>query len=244
MTRVLAASIAFAMLCAGCAPPKDELTLFVAASVVDLAKEWQADCARQGIEFSIHSSGSLLLVHQVAAGARADFLLAAGRSALEMWPEEVPPVQIDSAYLQNRMVVVTRPGVTPPATLEELSEARFDRIVVADFELAPAGRYAKEALEGAGLWEALSSRIIKTGDVRMALAAVRTGSADAGFVYVTDLATAPALSVADLGAADPFATVDYPLVMLSPETPRKRSMWAYLHSEAARTVARKYGFLP
>jgi len=244
MKRWIATALVVLFAGAGCAPPRDEVTLFVAASVVDLAKEWQAECAARGIAVSVHSAGSLLLVHQIGAGAHADFLLAAGASALDIRPEALRPALLDSAYLQNRMVVVTRPGVTAPATLAELTDARFDRIVVADFELAPAGRYARAALEAAGVWQALASHIIKTGDVRMALAAVRTGSADAGFVYATDLATAPGLGVADFGANDPFEQVHYPLVMLAPETPRKAAFWAYLHSESARALARKHGFGP
>jgi molybdate transport system substrate-binding protein len=156
----------------------------------------------------------------------------------------MPPARLDTSYLRNRMVVVTRAGIAPPATLAELTDGRFDRIVVADFELAPAGRYAKSALEQAGVWQALASRIIKTGDVRMALAAVRTGSADAGFVYATDLSAARGLPAVDFGLHDPFAPVDYPLVMLSPDTPRKTALWDYLHSEPARAAARKHGFLP
>jgi molybdate transport system substrate-binding protein len=228
----------------GCSPPKDELTLFAAASLADVARQWQTECAAQGIAVRVHFGGSLLLVHQIEAGAGADFLLAAGPSALELWSEKSAIARLDSAYLQNRMVVVTRAGVAPPVTLAELTDARFDRIVVADFELAPAGRYAKAALERAGVWSALTSHLIKTGDVRMALAAVKTGSADAGFVYATDLDAAPGLGVADFGTADPFGTVHYPLVMIGPETPRKAAFWSYLHSEPARAVARRYGFGP
>jgi len=244
VNRLQVMLLAWLLTCGGCAPPENELSMFVAASVVDLAKEWQADCARQGIAFTIHSGGSLLLVHQVAAGARADILLAAGTSALELWPAAMPPARLDSTYLQNRMVVVTRPGIAPPNTLDDLKQGRFDRIVVADLELAPAGRYAKDALERAGLWQALASRVIKTGDVRMALAAVRTGSADVGFVYATDLATAPGLNVAEFDTGDPFAAANYPLVMPAPETPQKNALWTYLHSEAARASARRHGFFP
>jgi molybdate transport system substrate-binding protein len=242
--RLVSAALVLLVFAGGCASPRDQLTLFAAASLADLAREWQAQCAAQGMDVRVHCGGSLLLVRQIRAGAHADFLLAAGASALELWPEDLSPARVDSAYLANRMVVVTRPGVAPPATLGELTDARFERIVMADFELAPAGHYARAALEQAGVWQALTSHVIKTGDVRMALAAVRTGSADAGFVYTTDLASTPGMTVADFGADDPFEAVHYPLVMLAPETPPKREFWDYLHSESAMALARRHGFGP
>ena len=54
----------------------------------------------------------------------------------------------------------------------------------------PAGRYTKEALEKAGLWDKLSPKFILAESVRQVLDYVSRGEVDAGLVYSTDAAIA------------------------------------------------------
>ncbi len=55
----------------------------------------------------------------------------------------------------------------------------------------PVGRYTKEALESAGLWDAVKGKSLNTQNVRQSLDYVARGEADAGFVYVTDATIMP-----------------------------------------------------
>ena len=54
----------------------------------------------------------------------------------------------------------------------------------------PVGRYAKEALVQAGLWDQLSPRFIYGESVRQVLDYVSRGEVDAGLVFATDAAIA------------------------------------------------------
>ncbi len=54
----------------------------------------------------------------------------------------------------------------------------------------PAGRYTKEALVKAGLWDTLSPKFILAESVRQVLDYVSRGEVDAGLVYSTDAAIA------------------------------------------------------
>jgi molybdate transport system substrate-binding protein len=237
VSRFAAALPALVFVLGGCTSTDTELRVFVAASLVDVAREWQDDAAAQNIGFAIHSGGSIMLARQVATGARADFLLTAGTPVIDVLGDVVP-LAVDSALLTNHLVIVTRRGIAPPATLADLADSRFERIAMADPVLAPAGIYAAAAIEQAGIAEAIASRLIQTGDVRMALASVATGSADAAFVYATDAATEPELATLNVEAA----AVTYSLIMLPPEKPANKALWDYLHSAPARAIARKYGF--
>src|SRR5262249_58020877 len=60
------------------------------------------------------------------------------------------------------------------------------RIAIGDPCSVPAGRYAKQALEALGEWDALAPRLVLGTDVTGVLAIVRRGEAVAGFVYETD----------------------------------------------------------
>jgi molybdate transport system substrate-binding protein len=88
---------------------------------------------------------------------------------------------------RNGLVVIVpgrgRPQWPDPAPLYSAAVAR---IAIGDPEAVPAGVYARIWLERTGHWERVRSRIVPTANVRAALAAVDTGSADAAIVYRTD----------------------------------------------------------
>lgn len=237
MKRTCMAALTLAWLAAlACSQPEKPL-LFLAASVADVAAEWQT---AYGNRFDYHTGASNLLAQQIRAGARADVFLAAGPAALTQLLAEGKIVQVDSAYLRNRLALVTAPGVEPPADLSQLLDARFARIAVADPELAPAGAYARTGLEKAGLWEQLKPRVIFTGDVRMAAETIRLATTDAAFVYATD-ASSMNLVTTQLDSTV-FPEAFYPLAMISPREEHKDSLWAFLHSPGALEVARAKGF--
>jgi molybdate transport system substrate-binding protein len=216
--------------------------LFVAASLVDVAQAWQRDFAETGGRFEIHSGGSALLARQVLAGAEADFLLSAGMSPVRELNAAGRIAKIDSNYFHNRIVLVCAPHVTPPDNIAALADAPFARIAMANPATAPAGEYARDGLRKAGLWDELTPRFVFTDDVRATLAAVISGAVDAGFVYVTDARSMPALRMADFEGESAFPEAAYPLVMIAPETQAKAALWDYLHSQRARKIAARFGF--
>ena len=69
-------------------------------------------------------------------------------------------------------------------TIQELLEPSFRRIAVGD-PAGGAGRRLRQAVpaEPSDLWTVLESRIVPVANVRAALTAVETGSADAAIVY-------------------------------------------------------------
>ena len=117
--------------------------------------------------------------------------------------------------------------------------SRFARLAVADPDLAPAGKYARTGLQKAGLWDVLKSRMVFTGDVRMAAETVRLATADVAFVYTTDVPAGESGIELD---STLFPIAVYPLALLSPLTPAKESLWEYLHSEGAKKAAHDKGF--
>lgn len=210
--------------------------IFVAASLADVGAAWQA---KSYVAFDYHSGASYLLANQILAGARADLFLAAGPDVITGLEKTGLVARVDSSYLRNHLVLVCARNVEPPAQLEDLVSPRFARIAVADPELAPAGGYARAGLQRLGLWDELKPRMIFTGDVRMAAETVRLATADAAFVYATDVPAGRTALALDSAL---FPAANYPLVLLAPSTPTKDSLWAYLHSQPAREAARARGF--
>ena len=66
--------------------------------------------------------------------------------------------------------------------LDDLTRAEVRAVAIAEPEFAPYGRAARQALEAAGLWDALQPKLVRGRSVRQALQYVETGDADAALV--------------------------------------------------------------
>lgn len=107
----------------------------------------------------------------------------------------------------------------------------------------PAGRYAREATDAAGMTETLKDRFIYAGSVRQVLAYVARAEVDAGFVYRTD-------ALIDKGRVKialeiPTKTpVIYPIAQVAAARHPllAREFIAYLSTAPAHAVLSRYGF--
>lgn len=180
--RLLPALLA-ALVLAGCAAPARPL-FFAAASLGELMEQaldgWGGDA-------EVHLAGSSTLRAQILRGAPADLLVAADRESAEgMGGDPVP------LWRNELVVVVAAEG--SPVRLSDLGE--LDCVAIADPRLAPAGRYARDALGVRGLWQSVRPHATGAPDVRAALAQVASGSCPAGIVYATDAAATERVRVA------------------------------------------------
>lgn len=107
----------------------------------------------------------------------------------------------------------------------------------------PAGHYAKEALELAGLRDALKPKYIFGQNVRQVLDYVQRGEVDAGFVYATDALIA-ANKVRVVTQAALQRPILYPIAAVagSPNQTRAREFVRFVLSESAQKALFRYGF--
>jgi molybdate transport system substrate-binding protein len=70
--------------------------------------------------------------------------------------------------------------------LDGLAASRFSKVAIANPRTAPLGRYTRQALEAAGLWDGLASRLVSAENARQTLDYVARGEVDAGIVYASD----------------------------------------------------------
>ena len=74
----------------------------------------------------------------------------------------------------------------------------------------PVGKYAHAALEKLGVWDRVSSRIVRAENVRAALAFVARGEAPLGIVYRTDALAEKRVRIVDVFPEDSHPPVTYP----------------------------------
>jgi molybdate transport system substrate-binding protein len=115
-------------------------------------------------------------------------------------------------------------------------------VALGDPQAVPAGIYARQWLERAGLWEGLRDRVVPTLDVRAALAAVDSGAAEVGIVYRTDAGMARRARVVLEVPAACAPRIVYPAAVLARSSPEGRRFLGHLLSKGARGVFERLGF--
>ena len=223
------------------------LTVSVASSLADVMAEagraWQA---AGGPGITVNAGGSNVLARQVAAGARVDVFASADRAQMEVASASGRLVTASIRDLLSNTLVVVVPARAGPATLtpRDLAAPRFRRIALANPDSVPAGVYARQWLEHAGLWSQVAPRVVPTLTVRSALAAVRAGRADAGVVFATDARTAPEVTVAYAVPVADAPEIRYPVaVVRGPREADAAAFVRFLLSPAAKAVFEAAGFV-
>lgn len=187
-----------ALLCAclwlstlGCAHAAD-LTVSAAASLGDalraLAPRFEG--AHPGTHLQYNVAASDVLVQQLTARAPVDVLATADGASMD---RAAAGGLIDPAsrrdFVRNRLVaVVPRDSKLALTGLADLNTPAVERMALGAPASVPAGRYARAALEAAGLWPLPPDKVVFAQSVRQALDYVARGEAAAGLVYATDVA--------------------------------------------------------
>ena len=110
------------------------------------------------------------------------------------------------------MLIVPSDSKLKIKDVKSLDSAKVKRIAIGNPDSVPAGRYTRDALTNAKLWDKLAPKYINSASVRQALDYVSRGEVDAGFVYRTDALKAgeKVKIIANVGGHEP---VSYPIAV-------------------------------
>jgi molybdate transport system substrate-binding protein len=136
------------------------------------------------VTFSFGSSGQLR--EQIINGAPFDLFASANVDFVDDVIEAGRGVAATKAdYAYGRIVLWTPAGVDLPESIEELTDARFRRIAIANPVHAPYGLAAKEALESAGIHDRLEDRLVYGENISDTFRIAQSGNADVGIVALS-----------------------------------------------------------
>lgn len=195
MYRLLAAALSLVVVsCGGAGAPAPgaaspapgaHLTIFAAASLTDafntIARDFTA--AHPGVTVTPNYAGSSGLGSQIAQGADADVFASADDANMQKLVAAQLVAAPPRTFAHNRLQIVVHAG--NPKHITQLADlARADLIVVLGAPAVPIGAYAAQALQSAGV--AITPRSLEN-DVKLVVAKVALGEADAGIVYSTDV---------------------------------------------------------
>jgi molybdate transport system substrate-binding protein len=220
-----------------------ELTVFAAASLTDAFESLAAafEAANPGVTITLNFAASSALREQIVAGAPADVFASASNSDMDQLAAAGALAGEARVFARNRMTIAVPAG--NPAGITGLADfADPDLLIGLCAEEVPCGKYARRALESAGVTPSLDSN---EPDVRSLLTKIAAGELDAGIVYVTDAASAgdavEAIAIPDADAVE----ATYPIAVLA-DAPRPETaaeFTAFVLSAPGQEILAGFGFL-
>ena len=249
MRRITRFALAAALLCAAPLALAKDLTVSAAASLKEAFQEINAayQKAHPDTQIRLNTAASGVLLQQLVQGAPVDVLATADQETMDKAVEAkvVAPASRRTFALNDLVLIQPNNAAFRVNRLQDLTNARVQRIAVGNPASVPAGRYTKAALEKAGLWAALGSKVVSTQNVRQALDYVSRGEVDAGFVYRTD-----AMLIRDkvriVRAVPLEKPVSYAIAVTagSQDAAEAARYLNFIQSREGGRILQKYGFHP
>jgi molybdate transport system substrate-binding protein len=252
ITRALLAVVAAGLIAvSGCRGGTDSaltgrtpVLVLVAASTKDAIEEVTAAFStNDGGDIKVSADDSSRLATQIVNGAPAHLFL----SANEKWADHVRDkglAQEVTPLLGNALVIVVPKG--NPAGVrkpDDLARAALKKLAIGG-PTVPAGIYARQALKTLKLWEQVEGHAVSGENVRVALAYVERGEAEAGIVYATDARITDKVEQVCTFPESTHDPIRYPLVLLKAGEGnlRARRFYDFLRSPSAAGIFKKHGF--
>lgn len=247
MIRTFARLLCLAVLAQALPSAAAGLTVSAASSLTesfrDIASAYER--AHPGTRVDLNFAASGVLLQQVARGAPVDVLATADTATMDQAAQQdLLAAGSRQLFASNQLVVVVpKAARNAPTSLAALGGAGVQRVAIGNPDSVPVGRYARTALQDAGLWEAMATRTISTQNVRQSLDYVARGEVDAGFVYASDV-RAGGERVRQAFAVPLKTPITYPLAVIkdSANAAEARRFVAFVRSPQGLAILGKHGF--
>lgn len=253
---LIAAPLAAVVLLAGCASSQPaassattthtdalagDLTIYAAASLTasfnDLAKQFHALHPHVTVK-PIDYDGSSTLATQLQQGAPADVFASADQANMKKVSSLIAGTS--TVFASNTLEIAVEPH--NPKKVRNLADlAAADLKVVLCAPQVPCGTASHKLLEADGI---AVRPVSEEQNVSAVVTKVKAGEADAGLVYVTDIAAAAgAVDGVRIPDADK-AVNEYPIAAMkaAPNPVAAKAFTTFVLSKAGQKVLAKYGF--
>ncbi|WP_135612221.1 molybdate ABC transporter substrate-binding protein [Methanococcoides sp. AM1] len=249
---ILIAAAAMLVMPSSQAEENTEITVSAAASLTESFTEIEQEFEAQNpdVDVNLNFAGSGSLRMQIEAGAPIDVFASASQKHMDLLESgELIDTGTRHDFAENSLVMIVPAsgeidGDNNIMTLDDLADVSVTKIAIGDPEVAPVGRYAKSALEGASLWDDVSEKLIYAETVKQVLVYVENGEVDAGFVYMTDAMNSD-MDEIEVVAEIPLRTsISYPIATVSSSTEKQASQEFidFVVSDEGKDIFEKYGF--
>jgi len=237
----------------------ETLTVSAAASLTNAFKEigkgFEAANPGNTVEFNFAASGALL--QQIVQGAPVDVFAAADQETMDK-AAAGNHIKKDTRinFVGNGLVVIVPKDSKLQITdLKDLTNAGIKHVAIGNPSTTPNGRYARAAMQAAGVWEAVEPKLVLAENVRQSLSYVGRGEVELGFVFTTDAKqdedkvnvalTVPTVAKDEKSGQWNPSPIVYPIAEVTASKSKLSSAFiAYVRSPDGQKVLERYGFLP
>ena len=224
----------------------DEIRISVPASMTDAVKELAAQFTASGHQVTIvpNFGPSGTLAKQIVEGAPVDLFISANQKWMTYLRDEkrIDPAS-EKILATNTLVFV---GAKNPAVTKLTDITGLGRIAMGSPKSVPAGEYAAQALDKAGIYTQLEQerKLVLAKDVRQALTYADRGEADGAFVYKTDALRATSAVILFAVPQELYEKITYPIALTvdGAKKEQARAFHRFLTGPQALPVLRKFGF--
>lgn len=208
----------------------------------EIGQLWQQETGNT-VVFNFGSTGQL--AQQIERGAPVDVFAAANKIYIEELEKKALIIpETKAIYGRGRITIWTKQdSQLKIQDIKDLMQPAVKRVAIANPNHAPYGVAAREALQSAGIWNTVQSKLILGENVRQTQQYAETGNVDVAIVALS-------LSVNKLGrweliAQEQHQSLDQMLAVVksTKHEAHARQFAAFINNVTGRQIMRKYGFV-
>ena len=168
-------------------PAVDSITIAAASDLRPAFEELApvfTEATNINVTYSFGSSGQLR--EQIKNGAPFDVFASANTDFVEDVIAAGKAIEsTKTAYAVGRIVLWAASGTSAPQSLTDLTSSQYRTIVIANPSHAPYGIAAQQAMQSAGVWDQLQSRLVYGENISDAMQILKSGNADVGIIALS-----------------------------------------------------------
>ena len=226
-------------------PGHDELTVAAASDLTpafeEIGRQFEA-ATKTKVVFTFGSTG--MLTRQIENGAPVDLFAAANVSYVDELDKKDMIISDSKAIYARGRITLWTPDTSDLRLqgIGDLARPEVMRIAIANPDHAPYGLAAKQALQSAGIWDQVQSKLVYADNIRQTLQFAATGNVDVAIVSLS-------LSKESRGRwtlipEELHQPIDQGLGIMKTTKNEKaaRAFIAFLSSPQGQAIMQKYGF--
>jgi molybdate transport system substrate-binding protein len=195
------------------------------------------------ITYNFGASGALQ--QQIEQGAPVDIFASAAKKQMDALQQKgLILTDTRRDLLTNEIVLIVPQDASGITSFRQLADSQVKKIAIGEPKSVPVGQYAEEVFKNLGILAQVRPKFVLGNNVRQVLAAVESGSVDAGVVYTTDARTSNRVKTVTTAPRNSHSPIVYPIAVIkdSKNIPAAKKYLQFLLGNPARQIFQKYGF--
>ena len=244
LSVLLLGTLVFSFACRTAPSSASELTVAAASDLTpafeEIGREFEAR-EKTKVVFVFGSTG--LLTRQIENGAPFDVFAAANVTFIDQLQQKefiVPDTK--RIYARGRITMWTTVPNLKIEKIEDLAQPEVQRIAIANPDHAPYGQAAREALESAGIWDAVKPKLVYADNIRQTLQYAETGNVEVAIVALSLSAQSKGRWVLIPEELHKPLDQGMGVIKSTKNEQAARAFTDFVTSEQGREILKKYGF--